>query len=139
MATAKRPGGLYYTADGTAVDSFGRKIEGAPKRPADTKPEDQPVSTVPAGAQIMHLSPESIAALRGDPAPKQPAGARGGRTGTGRDAGTAAAGATATGDASTGRGPAGSERTGAAGTGTAGDGDDTGAGSDPGSTDTGQR
>lgn len=39
---ALRPGGLYYTADGTAHDAHGNVLEGAPKRPENTKPEDQP-------------------------------------------------------------------------------------------------
>jgi hypothetical protein len=40
MAEAKRPGGLYYTAEGKAVDSEGREIKDAPKRPKDTSPEE---------------------------------------------------------------------------------------------------
>jgi hypothetical protein len=41
MAEAKRPGGLYFMGD-DAVDAEGRKIEDAPKKPADTAREKQP-------------------------------------------------------------------------------------------------
>lgn len=41
MATAKKPGGLYYVGD-TAVDADGKAIEGAPKKPKDTDPSKQP-------------------------------------------------------------------------------------------------
>lgn len=39
---ALRPGGLYYTADGTAHDANGNVLEGAPERPKDTPVEEQP-------------------------------------------------------------------------------------------------
>jgi hypothetical protein len=39
---ALRPGGLYYMIDGTAHDAHGNVLEGAPKRPENTNPEDQP-------------------------------------------------------------------------------------------------
>lgn len=42
MATAKRPGGLYYTATGAAVDANGDAIKGAPKQAKDTDPSQQP-------------------------------------------------------------------------------------------------
>lgn len=39
---ALRPGGLYYTVDGTAHDANGNVLEGAPKRPDNTEPQSQP-------------------------------------------------------------------------------------------------
>lgn len=42
MATAKKEGGLYYLADGTAVDANGEAVKGAPKRKPDTDPSKQP-------------------------------------------------------------------------------------------------
>lgn len=42
MATAKRPGGLYYTAQGIAVDANGEAVKGAPKKTPDTDPSKQP-------------------------------------------------------------------------------------------------
>lgn len=41
MATAKRPGGLYYV-NGKAVDSEGNEVKGAPKQAPDTPPDQQP-------------------------------------------------------------------------------------------------
>ncbi len=43
MGKASREGGLYYIND-VAVDAEGKKIENAPKRPADTDPSKQPGS-----------------------------------------------------------------------------------------------
>ena len=40
MAESQRAGGLYYTAQGAAVDSEGREIKDAPKRPENTSPEE---------------------------------------------------------------------------------------------------
>lgn len=45
---ALRPGGLYYTADGTAHDANGNILEGAPPRPKDTPVEEQPHNRVAA-------------------------------------------------------------------------------------------
>ena len=41
MAKAHRPGGLYYVGD-TAVDAENNEIEGAPEKPKDTHPSEQP-------------------------------------------------------------------------------------------------
>lgn len=41
MATAKRPGGLYYIGE-NAVDSEGKTITDAPPRSANTDPSKQP-------------------------------------------------------------------------------------------------
>lgn len=49
---ALRPGGLYYTVDGTAHDAHGNVLEGAPKRPENTKPEDQPGARMAALAGV---------------------------------------------------------------------------------------
>ena len=49
---ALRPGGLFYTTDGTAVDAHGNVLEGAPARPDDTKPEDQPYARLAAASSI---------------------------------------------------------------------------------------
>lgn len=42
MSTAKRPGGLYYTAQGKAVDAEGVEIKDAPRPTPDTPPDKQP-------------------------------------------------------------------------------------------------
>jgi hypothetical protein len=47
---APRPGGLYYTADGTAVDAHGNVLENAPERQADTPPHEQPFAKVAAAS-----------------------------------------------------------------------------------------
>ena len=53
MAESKRPGGLYYREDGTAVDANGEVIEGAPKRKADTvRVEPAAASGVPMEERI---------------------------------------------------------------------------------------
>lgn len=44
MAIAKRPGGLYYTAQGKPVDANGVLIADAPEQPQDTDPSKQPGS-----------------------------------------------------------------------------------------------
>lgn len=49
---ALRPGGLYYTKDGTPHDAHGQILEGAPKRPEDTKPEDQPYARMVAASTV---------------------------------------------------------------------------------------
>lgn len=49
---ALRPGGLYYMVDGTAHDAHGNVLEGAPKRPENTKPEDQPGARLAAFAGV---------------------------------------------------------------------------------------
>lgn len=49
---ALRPGGLYYTVDGTAHDAHGQVLENAPKRPENTKPEDQPYARMVAASTI---------------------------------------------------------------------------------------
>lgn len=46
---ALRPGGLYYTANGTAHDANGNVLEGAPKRPDNTNPDDQPFAKFASG------------------------------------------------------------------------------------------
>lgn len=46
---ALRPGGLYYTANGTAHDANGNVLEGAPKRPENTNPDDQPFAKFASG------------------------------------------------------------------------------------------
>jgi hypothetical protein len=73
MGKAKREGGLYYTPQGVAVDAEGRKVEDAPKLPADTDPSKQP-GALGAGspaAMVMRLDEDSIRALGGKPA-KEP-------------------------------------------------------------------
>jgi len=76
MATAKQPGGFYYMGD-QAVDADGKKIEGAGKPEKDTPPEQQPHGTPASpGTMTMRLDDASIAALRGEPAPKAPAAPR---------------------------------------------------------------
>lgn len=49
---APRPGGLYYTRDGVAIDSNGVPLDNAPDRPEDTKPEDQPYARLVAATTI---------------------------------------------------------------------------------------
>lgn len=49
---ALRPGGLYYTVDGTAHDAHGNVLEGAPKRPENTNPEDQPFAKIAAMSNV---------------------------------------------------------------------------------------
>jgi hypothetical protein len=49
---APRVGGLYYLTDGTAVDANGVPLDGAPKRPDDTKPEDQPYAQLVAATTV---------------------------------------------------------------------------------------
>lgn len=49
---ALRPGGLYYTTDGTPHDAHGNVLEGAPKRPDNTAPEDQPFSKLAAMTSV---------------------------------------------------------------------------------------
>jgi hypothetical protein len=43
---------LYYTADGTAHDAHGNVLENAPKRPENTKPEDQPFARLAAMTSV---------------------------------------------------------------------------------------
>lgn len=45
---ALRPGGLYYTADGTAHDAHGNVLKDAPKRPDNTPPDKQPAAILAA-------------------------------------------------------------------------------------------
>jgi hypothetical protein len=45
---ALRPGGLYYTADGTAHDAHGNVLKDAPKRPENTPPDKQPAAILAA-------------------------------------------------------------------------------------------
>lgn len=65
MAKAKAPGGLYYNAQGVAVDANNDVIEGAPKRPEDTPAELQP------GGQAVQTPEDRLAlalakAIKGD-------------------------------------------------------------------------
>jgi len=43
---------LFYLQDGTAVDANGVPLEGAPERPEDTKPEDQPHAKLLAATTV---------------------------------------------------------------------------------------
>jgi hypothetical protein len=49
---ALRPGGLYYDASGTAHDAEGRPLEGAPDRPENTPPDQQPFNRMIAATTI---------------------------------------------------------------------------------------
>lgn len=78
MATAKQAGGLYYIGE-TAVDANGVSIEGAPKRPKDTPPDQQPGAIGnPASDPVQRMADAITAALRGQaPASAAPAPASG--------------------------------------------------------------
>lgn len=86
MATAKEPGGFYYTAAGVAVDAEGKEIKGAPKPEPDTPPEKQPgaigsVNTPEermANAIASALKPAAVA-RPAPPAPRSRGGKSGGR------------------------------------------------------------
>jgi hypothetical protein len=65
MSTAKREGGLYYV-NGQAVDSEGRKVEGAPDQSPDTDPSKQPGAIGAAASDpIQRLADTLAAALAG--------------------------------------------------------------------------
>ena len=49
---ALRPGGLYYTADGTAIDANGRILKDAPERPEDTPENEQPHAKLLAASTV---------------------------------------------------------------------------------------
>lgn len=65
MATASRPGGIYYIGD-VAVDANGVAIEGAPERPKDTDASLQPGS-LQAPTPEERMGHAIAAALRGQP------------------------------------------------------------------------
>lgn len=66
MATATRPGGLYYVR-GVAVDANGEQIKGAPKQAPDTPRENQS-SAIPTGNPMEQLAQAITTAIKGKPA-----------------------------------------------------------------------
>lgn len=87
MAKAKREGGLYYTAQGVAVDAEGKKVEDAPKLAPDTDPSKQPGAQsggVAPGTMTMRLDDDSLRALGGKVPPKAE-GTDGGKTSEAED------------------------------------------------------
>jgi hypothetical protein len=76
---AHRRGGLYYTADGVAVDANGEVVQGAPKRAPNTDRSKQPGyidPNAPAGVAapegMVMVSAATLAALTAGRAPKAP-------------------------------------------------------------------
>lgn len=74
MAESKREGGLYYLPDGTAVDSEGRAIKGAPKRQPDTDPAKQ-LGAVNAPSEAEQIGRAIADALSGKTAARDAAAA----------------------------------------------------------------